>query len=82
MYLPIQILRRWLCALTNGTGFDSSDKVAALTVNSLNGTVAFIMNPNRPFPRLGNADPNGGRLSQRSDWWLDQRDRAHRFPSP
>jgi len=34
-------------ALTNGTGFDSGNKVAALTVNSLYGAVAFIVNPDR-----------------------------------
>ena len=33
--------------LTNGAGFDSSDKVAAFTVDSLNRAIAFITNPDR-----------------------------------
>ena len=31
--------------LTNGTGFNSSNKVAALTVNSLNGAGTFVEKP-------------------------------------
>jgi hypothetical protein len=59
--------------LTNGTGFDSSNKVAALTVNSLNPAIAFGANPDRPLPcrqgtRIGmevdcRSDPIGSQIN-------------------
>ena len=59
--------------VTDGTGFDSSNKFATLTVNSLNCSIAFIANPDRPFPcrqgtRIGmevdcRSDLIGGRIN-------------------
>ena len=60
-------------ALTNGTGFDSSNKFATLTVNALNCSIAFIANPDRSLPcyqgtRIGmevdcRSDLIGGRIN-------------------
>ena len=37
-------------AVTNGFGLDSSNKFTTLTINSLNRSIAFIANPDRPLP--------------------------------
>ena len=53
-------------ALANGTSIDSGDKLATLTVNSLNATITFIANPDRPLPR-GQRTGIGMKLDCRSN---------------